>query len=87
MDTAEKPRQNAKIATWAGRTVRRAGRVVFTLAVVASAAFAVQFGSGELNRRAETAPSPDPAPALQVKTTSPPGRDRIRCAACLCRPK
>ena len=68
METSGKPRSNSKIAFWAGRTIKLTGRVVLTLAVVASAAFAVQYGSGELNRRADAAPSPDPAPALPVKT-------------------
>lgn len=44
-------------------------RTTLTLAIVAGAAFAVQYGSAELTRRAEAAPSPDPAPIIPVSAT------------------
>lgn len=42
-------------------------RISFTFAVIAGAVLAVQFGAAELSRRAEAAPSPDPASSLPVQ--------------------
>ncbi|WP_158269968.1 efflux RND transporter periplasmic adaptor subunit [Litoreibacter ponti] len=40
-----------------------------TLAILAGAAVSVQFGATELTRRADAAPSPDPAPIIPVSAT------------------
>ncbi|MBV2358417.1 efflux RND transporter periplasmic adaptor subunit [Thalassococcus sp. CAU 1522] len=52
----------------ARRGFRVISRGVATLAVVAGAVFAVQFGASELGRRADAAPAPDPAPLIPVST-------------------
>ncbi len=50
------------------RALRMAWRVTLTGLVAAGAVFAVQFGSDELARRADAAPTPDAAPAIPVAT-------------------
>ena len=44
-------------------------RIVLTLAVVAGAVLAVQYGTSELARRAEAAPAPEAAPLIPVAVT------------------
>ena len=68
MDRTEEAQTNGRITTWLGLAARLAGRFVLTAAVVVGAAFAVQYGTAELTRRAEAAPSPDAAPAIPVQT-------------------
>lgn len=43
-------------------------RLTLTVAIIAGAGFAVQFGTDELTRRADAAPSPDAAPIIPVAT-------------------
>lgn len=50
------------------RGLRLIGRLTLTTAIIAGAALAVQFGSAELTRRANSAPSPDAAPAIPVQS-------------------
>ncbi|MEO0938746.1 MAG: efflux RND transporter periplasmic adaptor subunit [Pseudomonadota bacterium] len=51
------------------RIARAILRTTVTLAVIAGAAFAVQFGASELTQRANAAPAPDAAPAIPVAAT------------------
>ena len=48
---------------------RLIGRVLLTFAVIAGAGYAVQFGSGELARRAEAAPLPEAAQLIPVSAS------------------
>lgn len=50
------------------RALKLTLRTTITLAVIGAAGFAVQYGNAELARRAEAAPSPEPAPILPVTT-------------------
>lgn len=50
------------------RGLRLIARLTVTTAILAGAAFAVQFGTAELTRRADSAPSPDAAPAIPVQS-------------------
>lgn len=68
METTKSERGNGKLTAWVRAAARLTGRVVLTLAIVATAALAIQFGAGELARRAEAAPSPDAAPSIPVQT-------------------
>lgn len=50
------------------RGLRLITRLTVTTAILAGAAFAVQLGSAELTRRANSAPAPDAAPAIPVQS-------------------
>lgn len=69
METTKNSPDEEKATNRPRKVARLAGRLVLTIAVVGSAAFAVNYGSGELTRRADAAPAPDAAPILPVKTT------------------
>lgn len=69
METTKNSPDEEKATNRPRKVARLAGRLVLTIAVVGSAAFAVNYGSGELTRRADAAPAPDAAPTLPVKTT------------------
>jgi len=70
METRENTTATAGMATRTLSVLRRGVRLVFrvtlTGAVIAGAAFAVQFGTTELTRRADAAPAPEAAPAIPV---------------------
>ncbi len=66
--TRNAPKPNG-IRTALAKATRLVFRTTLTLAVIAGAAVAVQYGASELTRRAEAAPSPDPAPAIPVSAT------------------
>ncbi len=61
--------ERKSFGTRIGQGLRLVGRTSFTLAVIAGAGVAVQFGASELARRAEAAPSPDVADPIPVMTT------------------
>ncbi len=52
------------------RGVRLVFRLVLTVGIVAGAVLAVQFGAAELGRRADAAPTPEPAALIPVSTSS-----------------
>lgn len=68
MGTQRHPLEIEKRPSLLMRGVRLITRVTVTVGVLAGAAFAVQFGTAELTRRANSAPSPDAAPAIPVST-------------------
>lgn len=69
MDHTDSPKPASRVKRIAVHGARLVVRTAVTLAVLAGAAIAVQYGASELTRRAEAAPSPDPAPAIPVQTT------------------
>lgn len=68
MDHTNAPKPKSGFKALVMRTTRLVIRTTVTLGVLAGAAVAVQYGAAELTRRAEAAPSPDPAPAIPVLT-------------------
>jgi len=69
MNHTDSKTQTSGFKSLAVRGARTILRTTVTLAVLAGAAVAVQYGTAELTRRAEAAPSPDPAPAIPVRAT------------------
>ncbi len=69
MDQTRNTPKPIGIRTALAKATRLVFRTTLTLAVIAGAAVAVQYGASELTRRAEAAPSPDPAPAIPVSAT------------------
>ncbi|MGR3515132.1 MAG: efflux RND transporter periplasmic adaptor subunit [Paracoccaceae bacterium] len=69
MDHTDSKPQASTFKRVASLTGRALLRTTVTLGVLAGAVVAVQYGSDELMRRAEAAPSPDPAPAIPVSAT------------------
>lgn len=66
MDQNDAAPKTTGLKGFATRATRLLVRTSLTLAVLAGAAIAVQYGAAELTRRAEAAPTPEPAPALPV---------------------
>jgi len=61
--------RTAKLRAWFGRVTRLTFRAALTIAVIAGAGFAVQFGASELAQRADAAPAPAPALAIPVQAS------------------
>ena len=70
MKTQRNEVENQKMPGLLRRGVRLLWRLSVTTAIVAGAAFAVQFGAGELTKRANAALTPDAAPAIPVATST-----------------
>jgi RND family efflux transporter MFP subunit len=68
METPRKTPDTPQKPSFIRRAARLVVRLTLTTAIVAGAAFAVQFGAAELTRRADAAPTPEAAPAIPVVT-------------------
>lgn len=71
MKTQAISNEEKKKPSFLKRAFRAVVRTTVTLGVISGAAFAVQLGSAELARRANSAPSPEAAPAIPVRSYPP----------------